>query len=320
MCVVICMSENSLKDNGLERVKSIVCEILSSVDAEYVGKMDFQKIIYLLQKKMDEEVCPFYWYKHGPYSETIAHAVEELEQDEVISPHEKGGYATEDVVKKEMDKRTKETLYLIIDQYSFRRDRESFLEEDIYPDAPFEFQRYFRNECYPEFKKFRENHRSYSARTASKFFRDRLNRAEAFLPLDSRFDEFNEEFSRFAFNIRTYFESVDSDDFDTKDLDVIMEIAKKIWSAFVEFVRLETAENFPKERMRAWEQKAEEKLEFVKRFNDVLEKRAVDMYERSGKEWNRADEKSVWGQLVKSLIKSSGGIDLDAKNGQKKQC
>jgi|GEM_PF-1655010 len=303
-----------------ELIKHIVEKTVETEDVDYVGKMDFHKILYLLKDRLDESnqlynLLPFHWYKHGPYSQVATHAVKELEDDSVISSTDEGegeGYTIGDNEFKFSEenkdlREAKEELIIILDEFNFLEKRDRLLNEEIYPDAPYDFQRHFRFECVPSFEKFKDNYSSYSARTAHSLFKRKMTMAEAMLPLENEFEDFNRVFSRLVTLTDRYFEGIE--ELKKEDAEQLEDLTSKAWDLFAKKLRIHTSDDMSNRFQEQWiKDYKEEKKEFESRLKHFESEVLKKLGKKGLPEFNKPSEDSGWGIIAKELLESGGDV------------
>ncbi|MFW6041304.1 MAG: hypothetical protein ACOC85_05655 [Thermoplasmatota archaeon] len=237
-------------------ISSLIYDItkLGLKKADYIGKMDYHKILYLLRKKLDDnngvkDSLQFYWYRHGPYSTLIEGSIKDLKRENVLASSEKSkgeGFILDDEYDHGYDEVDYETaldkITDILDDYDLFADRDKILKHQIYIYAPFKFQKFYKFDFLPKVKNLKDGSllsiRGYGDEELIKL----LSLAEAKLPLDERFDDFNKVFSRFVTDSNLFFKNIDNE-FYEDGLEIFCDISEEMWKVFCK--RLRTVEYDP---------------------------------------------------------------------------
>jgi len=304
-----------------DKISNLIFEITNkaSNEADYIMKVDYQKILYLLKKKLDEESeiknhLQFYWYKHGPYSTPVANEVSnsfrrgvldlvELEQGNAFTLNKD---CLKQRSKNSIEGETKETLSDIIKEYDFYEDRDKIFRM-IYEDAPYEFQKFYRLEFYPIFDNIQSG---FSLFTNPQYGKERLIEyliiAEAKLPTDEEFEEFNSFFSRYSTLSSMMIENLD-DDLYMESLDYLTDIGKEMWKVFCYKLRILEHDPYYESKVDEWENKYQNSLKPLAEKIGNLDSFVSNNIERnrdfSLKEL-RSSEDSPWGKITKELIQN----------------
>jgi len=289
----------------------LIGEILDDLpDDAHLYQMDLHKILYLLQKRLDDdnlvaEKLPFYWYRHGPVTQAVFEASESATRRDVAQTeqNEQGtrylqGPATPpspsiDTHQAALSEASDE-LSEIIENYRFYQQRDRLLEEDIYSDAPYAFQPEVKFNLLPATQTFVDNERPEPERLADSF-----NRAESKLPLDDSFSGFNSEFSRLV----TLAEMFLDDDAVAHPLlqAELQELVETAWRVFSDHLQSETADDYYADSQQQWERNAQQSLSVFAQELNAFEQRLKEagFFERDAP---RATEGESWARVAESIL------------------
>lgn len=286
---------------------------IASDEGAYAGEMDYQKILYMLKKRLskDHEInnsLQFYWYLHGPYSTPVANGVQKLAQRDVLKTCEKSkgkGYVLGGQNFKREGKLNEERIlgefYEIIEDYDFFEPRDEILK-DIYVDAPFEFQRYYKFVIKPLIEEIEDESLVVVPEGGEKKIMNKLMKAEGKLPRNNEFPKFNQFFSRFVTLSDTLFENLELEDY-PEGLDYFCDIANEMWSVFCKKLRMVEHDPYYDFKVDKWNRiynrSLKELSEKIESFEIFISDSIVD---HPDIEEIRAEEDSPWGVVAQGII------------------
>ncbi|MCL9814353.1 hypothetical protein [Natranaeroarchaeum aerophilus] len=277
----------------------------------HIYKLDLHKILYLVQANLGEDndiskALPFYWYLHGPVSQPAFDAGTRAARTGVASVEETGD-ATKfmpgpetppepSIGSADLDEAV-DQLGRVVEEYRFREQRDRMLQDEIYVDAPYEFQPEFKFTTLPALQNFacEEN------RTASDL-EQVLYRAEGKLPLDPAFEAFNTRFSRFV-SLADTFLTAETNEYPLLRAE-LTELTETTWQVFCNRLRYETASGTDAETLERWEQQANQSLATYEQSLTDFESRLLDagIYAQNA---SRATENEPWAKVTKSILNES---------------
>lgn len=218
---------------------------------------------------------PFYWYRHGEFSQPVAETIGELAVENILTQHplrhkyRKGNlYALHKInlgtYKSSLTPRDIDQLKIVINSFDETMGGE-FNRELYIKYAPYEFQTSY-NKVYLELlNDIIYGDVTFQKRHASDL-KDALIECEAELVPDPLFEEFNDLFSSYcaiAYRIFNYYKGKGSDKSYLEDMAYI---SGRIWEVFVDGLRiLDNAHDpFYNNMTGSWKVKFEEDLEALK--------------------------------------------------------
>ena len=301
------MSDSS---HPVDRLVSVLEHASSHLDDdEYLFFFDINKLLYYLDLRIDEdnslkEVLSVYWYEDGPVA-TVGQTVADRSQEEGIfettpTPqgqrfHPAGG--TISMTDDDDDLReAKETIETILEeQYEITASKEEKIDQ-VYGDAPYEFQRRFKKDVMPQIEELGD----VLGPIPEDVYRA-VSRAEAYLPLDDAFDDVNDLYSRYLDVTRVVLAQRDSvsDEVATR----LEELTEAYWEVFCAKLRLETApEDVDTEEVTRWRSDYESKMET---FRTTLNAFKTEFVDEADGQPTRVTEYSTWGQMADGLLNRS---------------
>jgi len=283
--------------------------------------IDAQKILYLTQKRLDSEnraaaALPFYWYLHGPMSKAVSYTLRDAKHSGVVDGRTTAtggqvytpGSADPPAVDRDEDVVAAErAVEAVVAEYDVFGELDERLREEIYVDAPYEFQRYYKFELLPAVEAFvREPY--YLTHTPEEI-QFRLARAEGKAPTDEAFAEWRRRLSRFVTLAEAYLETVDESE--KPVVETFERLAEDVWELFAKQLRIEEHDAAYADDVDGW------KLEYdnsqqslddsLRRFEATLEEQ-FDLYDApDGRDEQsvRIPEESGWGTVADSLLEGS---------------
>lgn len=295
--------------------RDALLELLSHVfesDEEIDGLvyLDIQKIFYHLRERLDEgnavrELLPYYWYIDGTVSDTVQEAVnhglesgalestptartgagEWFEPSDGYEPSVDGFDSDALAAAKQAVERTLE------DDYDVFSSHEEKIEE-IYEEAPYDFQRYFKLNILFAVEQFAGGRPLY---LGTENLASEISIAEAYLPLVPEFEEFNTIFSRYVNTATRYLDTVSTEN--RVFADRFKQLSEGIWRLYCQQLRIQEHDPFYDSKVNEWEAEYERSRELVA--NDLVEfRRLLDTEFGDGAETERVPENSAWANIV----------------------
>jgi hypothetical protein len=195
----------------------------------------------------------------------------------------------------------------VVAEYDVFGELDERLREEIYVDAPYEFQRYYKFELLPAVKAFARE--PYYLTHTPEEIQFRLARVEGKAPTDEGFAEWRRRLSRFVTLAETYLETVDESE--KPMAETFERLAEDVWELFAKQLRIEEHDAAYADDVDGW------KLEYdnsqqslddsLRRFEATLEEQ-FDLYDApDGRDEQsvRASEESGWGTVADSLLEGS---------------
>jgi len=216
-----------------------------------LGETWFHKLLFDLKRKVDnkevKDALQFYWYKHGPYSETIRQELVSLCDEQIFSKNTtENGFVlyrleeTPSFTNQESFLESRVVLDQIISETDLFRLKTKVKE--IYDDAPYKFMKTYKHDYLERIREFKyfietgEENERFLNNYKEKLI-ERLYNCESLLPFDKTFSEFNQIFANMTGEIITFM-SMD----DKKDLfllDESLRVSEEAWDCFAKGVRIE---------------------------------------------------------------------------------
>lgn len=298
--------------------KEVLLELLShafesSDDVDGLVYLDIQKIFYHLHHELDEdnavfELLPYYWYIDGPVSDTVQQAVNLGLENRTLDagPTAATGTgqwhtlatefrATSNTIESQDMDAANQDLERVLDEYNVYGGHEEKIE-GIYDDAPYAFQRYFKLHVLFTIEDFASGRPLH---LGTDNLASDISTAEAYLPLDPVFEEFNELFSRFVNTAQRYFEHVDDE---SRELgDRFKQLSEGVWRLFCQQLRLVEHDPYYDDQADDWRDEYARTRQLVAA--DLVEfRRLLDEQFESEGEADRVPEHSSWGQIAAEYL------------------
>lgn len=293
-------------------------------DAE-LKYIDAQKIFYLVKKRLDSEnqiarSLPIYWYVHGPMSKSVSYATASAKNEGIINGMTtstggqvfKAGTNDPPEVERNSDLIAAENaIENVLEDYDIFTSLDERLEEEIYVDAPFEFQTYYKFDVLPKIEEF--SHEFFIQTEPPEEIAFRLARAEAKFPGESSFDECQERFSRFVTIAETYLENVDEVE---KELaEVFYDLAASAWFLFAKKLRIVRHDEAYDDNVDGW---VANYRNFRYSFDTDLhsfEELVNERYKLEGRRTtSRVPEDVAWGRVGTALLSGNEESPSQASN------
>ena len=276
--------------------------------------LDIQKIFYHLRERLDDDnsiddLLAYYWYIDGTVSDTVQEAVNHGLESGVLSTSPTArtgsgewyeptgethpsadGFEREDIeiAKRELDN-------VLVEDYDVFGNHDEKIE-DIYQDAPYEFQRHFKFKILFELHRFADGRPMILGREGLK---SQVTTAEAYLPLAPEFEDFNTIFSRYVNTANRYLDLVSDENRTLADR--FKQLSESIWRLYCQQLRLLEHDPYYETSLDNWEEKYERTREFV--VNDLIEFRhRLDVEFEEDEPVQRVAEDSTWGNIVSDYL------------------
>lgn len=299
--------------------RDALLELLSHVfesDEEIDGLvyLDIQKIFYHLRERLDEdnavkELLPYYWYIDGTVSDTVQEAVNHgLESGALDSeptartgagewyePSDEYEPSIEGFDSDDLETAKQEVERTLEEDYDVFSSHEEKIEE-IYEDAPYDFQRYFKLNILFAVEQFADGRPLY---LGTENLASGISTAEAYLPIVPEFEEFNTIFSRYVNTAKRYLDTVNTENRVLADR--FKQLTEGIWRLYCQQLRLLEHDPFYDSKVEEWEAKYERARQLVA--NDLVEFRQLldSEFEQEGRA-ARIPEDSSWGKIAADYL------------------
>jgi len=298
------------KEDYTDAALYLIGELLDELPEEgQLYHIDLHKILYLLEKEIDDsnsiaDMLPFYWYRHGPVSQTVFDArdqaqktgvanVDENEHEaSVISPGPQEPPAPS-VPDSDLSD-AEATLTEIVEDYNFRESRDKLLEEKIYTEAPYRFQSTFKFDVLPTVRDFVRNDADNTDALM-----DYLYSAEGKVPLDDEFSEFGRVFSRYVSLAEVFISGYDGEDALLKA--EFEELTKICWEMFCNRLRCQTADGEYSNSIESWEDDAEQSLRLFRQSLDEFDQ-SVENQGYLDDEISRINGGEPWAKMSQTIL------------------
>jgi hypothetical protein len=193
----------------------------------------------------------------------------------------------------------------VLEEYDIFSDLDERLQDDIYVDAPYNFQIYYKFEVLPAIGEFVKEHHIVTHPPDEIQFR--LGRAEAKFPTDPAFEECSHMFSRFITLAETYLNEVNESE--KTAAESLEKLANDAWELFAKRLRIEEHDDEYDKNVESWELEYNNSVQSfdsdLRSFEATLNKR-YDLYGDSPEESVRVSENSGWGVVNSALLKDNG--------------
>lgn len=299
--------------------KEALLELLSHIfesdeDIEGLVYLDIQKIFYHLRERLNDDntvkrLLPYYWYIDGTVSDTVQDAVNDGLESEVLtaSPTTRTESGTwieptgaespraEEVNRDDIQTAKEEVERVLDEDYDVFTDHESKIE-DIYDEAPYDFQRYFKLNILFTVEEFAAGRPVY---LGIENLASEISTAEAYLPVKPEFEEFNTVFSRYVNVSKRYLDIVDSDS--RKLADRFKQLSESVWRLYCQQLRLLEHDPYYESKTDSWDAEYERTRQLVT--NDLVEfRRLLDVEFDDETDTARVSEESSWGKIAAEYL------------------
>lgn len=276
--------------------------------------LDIQKIFYHLQERLQDDneikdLLPYYWYLDGTVSDTVQQTVDygletgALDEDPTTRTGSGVWYQStqdyapeaESISAEDMETAKLEIERVLDEDYEVTENHEEKIE-DIYEEAPYDFQRCFKLNVLFAVDQFASGRPLY---LGIENLASEIRAAEAYLPLDPAFEEFNTVFSRYVNTSNRYFELVDND---TRVFaERFKQLSESIWQLFCDQLRLQAHDPYYQSKVDEWEKQYERSRQLLA--NDLIEfRRLLDTEFEEERETQRVPEESSWGKMAADYL------------------
>jgi len=302
--------------------REALLEVLAHVfesDEEIHGLvyLDIQKIFFHLRERLDDDnaiknLLPYYWYIDGTVSDTVQETVDyglevgALETEPTARTGSGDWYeptgeyipSGDSLDHDDMETAKEEVKNVLEDDYDVFSNHDEKIE-DIYEDAPYDFQRFFKFKVIFELDRFANSRPLFLGPDGLK---SQVTTAEAYLPLDAEFEEFNTVFSRYVNTAKRYFDLVSDED--RKLADKFKQLSESIWRLYCQQLRLLEHDEYYESYLERWENDYERTRALVT--NDLVEfRRLLTVEFEEEEDISRVPEDSTWGKIAADYIGES---------------
>ena len=284
-------------------------------DADGMVYLDIQKLFYHLRERLEDdnsvrELLPYYWYIDGTVSDTVKEAVDLGLESGVLesSPTTRTGSGewyertdehvpSSNAESDDLETARRELERVLAEDYELFTGHEDKVE-DVYEDAPYEFQRYFKLNILFSIDGFAAGRPLH---LGTDNLASEIGTAEAYLPLEPAFEEFNRLFSRYVNTAKRYLDHVDEDSRELADR--FKHLSESVWRLYCEQLRLLEHDPYYDSEIDAWEREYERTRQLTA--NDLVEfRRLLDEAYRDA-DSVRSPEDSSWGKIVADYLEES---------------
>lgn len=276
--------------------------------------LDIQKIFYHLRERLDDDneikrLLPYYWYIDGPVSDTVQSAVNRGRSTRLLKsePTAKTGagewfeldneYDSSDlsVDSDDLEVAKSEIENVLEEDYDVFSSHEEKIE-DIYNDAPYDFQQYFKFDILFELERFTDG---FPWALSTDRLKSQISTAEAYLPLKPEFEEFNTLFSRYVNTAKQYFDFVSEEN--RQFADRFKQLSENVWRVYCQQLRLLEHDQYYDSHTGEWEAEYDRAKKLmaddIAEFRNLLDSEIKDEVEHS-----RIPEDSTWGRIVTDYL------------------
>lgn len=290
--------------------------VYESNDLDGVVYLDIQKIFFYLRERLDEsnefhDTLNYYWYVDGPNSDDVkavvshgkemgvlsARPTHRTGQGEWISLEDTTALPDEESYPDDLQEVIEAVEKVIEEDYDIFADKTSKIDP-IYERAPYEFQRYFKFELRPEIKKFVEG-KSWAYDPDE--LQDFIATAEAYLPLNPEFSEFNDYYSRYQSLTSRYLRTVNPDHADPVLGDRLLTLTDAVWKLFCQQLRIQEHDEAYEEDLDEWEEHYERHKSYVSEDLDSFENR-LDVLLEDYPEADKVATDSGWAEIASDFV------------------
>ena len=286
----------------------------SNEDIDGLVYLDIQKIFYHLRERLDDDnavndLLPYYWYIDGTVSDTVQEAVNHGLESGVLSTsptartgsgewYEPAGEYTpsaDDFHREDIEIAKQEIDNVLTEDYDVFSSHDEKIE-DIYQDAPYEFQRHFKFKIIFELQRFADGRPMI---LGTEGLKSQVTTAEAFLPLAPEFEDFNTIFSRYVNTANRYLDLVSDENRTLADR--FKQLSESIWRLYCQQLRLLEHDPYYETSLDDWQEKYERTRTLVA--NDLAEfRRLLDVEFEEDETVQRVAEESTWGKIVADYL------------------
>jgi hypothetical protein len=126
-----------------------------------------------------------------------------------------------------------------------------------------------------------------------------ISTAEAYLPLEPEFEEFNTIFSRYVNTSKRYLDIVNSDNREFADR--FKQLSESVWRLYCQQLRLLKHDSYYESKTESWGEEYERTRQLVA--NDLVEfRRLLDIEFDDEAETSRVSEDSSWGKIAADYL------------------
>jgi hypothetical protein len=300
---------------------AVLKHVYESNDLEGLVYLDIQKIFYYLREQLEEsnefrDALNYYWYIDGLNSDDVQAVVNHGTEMGVLSakPTHRTGHgewiSLEDTSSLPNEESYPDDLREVIDavervmqeDYDIFTDKGSKIDP-IYERAPYEFQRYFKFDLRPEIKKFAEGKPwAYSPDELQDF----IATAEAYLPLDPAFSEFNDYYSRYQNLTLRYLRTVNSDYAEPVLSDRLLTLTDEVWKLFCQQLRIQEHDEAYDDDLDEWEERYEMQKSYLSKNLDNFENQ-LDVLLEDYPDADKVSTDSGWADIASDFVAEEVG-------------
>ncbi|MFH1391209.1 MAG: hypothetical protein ABIH20_02755 [Candidatus Diapherotrites archaeon] len=239
----------------------------------------FHKLLFDLKQKVDNkeirDALQFYWYKHGPFSETVKQELVSLYNENIFSQTvSENGFVFYRLEKRislpnegHFSVAKKVLNQIIIETDLFKLNNKV---KEIYDNAPYKFMKNYKHDYLERIREFKyfietgEENEKFLENYKEKLT-DSLYGCESLLPFDKTFSEFNQVFANMVGEITTFMSMNNGKDLFL--LDESLRVSEEAWECFAKGLRLEHHDSFYDKKVPFWKKDFSDS---VKRFTKTV--------------------------------------------------
>jgi hypothetical protein len=231
-------------------------ESQSTLDVTFLPKRYIQKILFkLTNENREDEVLfdsvPFYWYNHGPFSEIIAHRLDNLVNRHILDVDNKSKFY---ILKKNDIQLNQVEEYEDFIQYLIRNfsvfDSENLVMDVYYNDSPYDFIPTYKKEFLePIEKKLKiiDNEDDFYEIISLDDLINICYNCEEKLPYESIYRGYNEQFSIFSTVLDKLYNEIDFNTFN-----ITYNAIDEFWYTFAQALRVTQHHEFYNNKLERW--------------------------------------------------------------------
>lgn len=290
-----------------KRLLSVLSHGISELgEGERLSFIDINKILFYLERRLNEDnelrehLTP-YWYQDGPMVTTVQSVVNWGQSVGALEKADGWFHASHPTTELPEDddvREAKRAIEAVLDEdYPIAGSLDEKIEQ-VYEDAPFEFQRRFKRRVLPMI----EDLDSFPPASPDEVYRA-VNSAEAYLPLEEAFAEVNACYAEYLDVSQAFLapkESLSGD-----EIEAYTELSESYWVLFCKKLRLETVgPDIEEDRLAYWEETYRDGLEEFRiglaEFEEAFVEASANTQPPS-----RVSEDSSWGRVANELLNNS---------------
>lgn len=226
-----------------------------------ISPYGIQKTLFKLKMELGKdnllsESIPYYWYYHGPYSETVKSTVDSFTNSKNFLEKNKSQYKLNEETYNSMTKNPDKTFSFIFDFYPevkevfvdliHNKDRFYKLDQEVYQDyAPYPFMYPYKFEIYNQLNNNSTNN-VIADKLISKYYE-----CESKLPFDGFFNGYEEIYSNFVGII----DKLHTKDLFEENFGSISSKSMDLWNIFAPGLGYKNHDDHYKYKKKFWAQK-----------------------------------------------------------------